>query len=87
MSDSSAAPPAPEKVMDDVELKKMRSTVFAEGDEARLAQLGHAQELERRFSLVPLIALCVCLMATWEALSTVIAAGLIGGGAPCLFYN
>ncbi|RNJ60334.1 hypothetical protein D7B24_008716 [Verticillium nonalfalfae] len=87
MSGSSPAPPAPEKVIDDVELKKMRSTVFAEGDEARLAQLGHAQELERRFSLVPLIALCVCLMATWEALSTVIAAGLIGGGAPCLFYN
>ncbi|CRK25284.1 Choline transport protein like [Verticillium longisporum] len=87
MSGSSPAPLTPEKVMDDVELKKMRSTVFAEGDEARLAQLGHTQELERRFSLVPLIALCVCLMATWEALSTVIAAGLIGGGAPCLFYN
>jgi choline transport protein len=56
-------------------------------DEARLAQLGHVQELERRFSLFSLGAMCLCLMATWEALSTVIAPALIGGGAPCLFYN
>ncbi|KAM0273129.1 hypothetical protein ACHAQH_008478 [Verticillium albo-atrum] len=87
MSGPSPAPLSPEKAMDDMEVQKIRSTAFADGDEARLAQLGHAQELERRFSLLPLVSLCVCLMATWEALSTVIAAGLIGGGAPCLFYN
>ncbi|KAK1961087.1 amino acid permease [Colletotrichum sublineola] len=56
-------------------------------DDYRLAQLGHAQELERSFSLPALGALCLCLMGTWEALSTVIAPALVSGGAPCLFYN
>ncbi|KAH6976168.1 amino acid permease [Ilyonectria sp. MPI-CAGE-AT-0026] len=56
-------------------------------DEERLAQLGHQQELNRSFSLPALGALCLCLMATWEALSTVIAAALVSGGPPCLFYN
>ncbi|UPK95745.1 hypothetical protein LCI18_006680 [Fusarium solani-melongenae] len=56
-------------------------------DALRLAQMGHQQELERSYSLFALGALCVCLMATWEALSTVIATALISGGAPCLFYN
>lgn len=57
------------------------------GDDLRLAQLGHAQELNRQFSLLTLGALCVCLMATWEALSSVVAPALVSGGAPCLFYN
>ncbi|KAF4962587.1 hypothetical protein FSARC_9365 [Fusarium sarcochroum] len=56
-------------------------------DALRLAQLGHTQELRRQYSLFSLCALCVCLMATWEALSTVIATALMSGGAPCLFYN
>lgn len=56
-------------------------------DDLRLAQLGHTQELKRQFSLPALGALCVCLMATWEALSTVVAPALVGGGGPCLFYN
>ncbi|KAH8890093.1 amino acid transporter [Thozetella sp. PMI_491] len=56
-------------------------------DQERLAQLGHKEELDRRFSLTALAALCLCLMATWEALSTVVAAALASGGAPCLFYN
>ncbi|KAI0440433.1 amino acid permease-domain-containing protein [Xylaria telfairii] len=56
-------------------------------DEERLAQIGHPQELRRTFSLPALGALCLCLMATWEALSAVIAAALVSGGAPCLFYN
>ena len=65
-----------------------RNTAIADnGDALRLAQLGHAQELRRDYSLFSLGALCVCLMATWEALSTVIATALINGGAPCLFYN
>lgn len=58
-----------------------------DADDARLAQLGHTQELSRQFSLLTLGALCVCLMGTWEALSTVIATALVSGGAPCLFYN
>ncbi|KAF4925178.1 Choline transport protein [Colletotrichum viniferum] len=61
--------------------------VNAISDEDRLAQLGHAQELKRQFSLPTLWALCLCLMATWEALSTVVAQALLSGGAPCLFYN
>lgn len=61
--------------------------VNAISDEDRLAQLGHAQELKRQFSLPILGALCLCLMATWEALSTVVAQALLSGGAPCLFYN
>lgn len=56
-------------------------------DEERLAQLGHQQELGRNFSLPALGALCLCLMATWEALSTVISSALVSGGPPCLFYN
>lgn len=56
-------------------------------DEQRLAQLGHEQQLKRSFSLPALGALCLCLMATWEALSTVIATALTSGGPPCLFYN
>lgn len=39
------------------------------GDEARLAQAGYSQELDRTFSLPSLIALSLCLMATYEALS------------------
>lgn len=57
------------------------------GDEARLAQAGYTQELDRTFSLPSLIALSLCLMATWEALSGVVSAALTSGGAPCLFYN
>lgn len=56
-------------------------------DEERLAELGHVQELQRNFSLWSLGSLCVCLMATWEALGSVLALALASGGAPCLFYN
>ncbi|CZR54079.1 related to HNM1-Choline permease [Phialocephala subalpina] len=44
-------------------------------------------ELRQQFSVWSLGSLCLCLMATWEALSTVVATALISGGAPCLFYN
>jgi choline transport protein len=56
-------------------------------DEEHLAQLGHVQELRREFSIWSLGSLCLCLMATWEALSSVVAAALTNGGPPCLFYN
>lgn len=49
--------------------------------------IGHIEELPREFSVWSLGALIACLMATWEALSTVVAQALISGGAPCLFYN
>lgn len=51
------------------------------------AAVGHVEELPREFSVWSLGSLLVCLMATWEALSTVVAQALISGGAPCLFYN
>ncbi|KAF3045969.1 hypothetical protein E8E12_009361 [Didymella heteroderae] len=56
-------------------------------DDDRLAQLGHVQELQRNYSIWSLGSLCLCLMATWEALSSVIATALTTGGAPCLFFN
>lgn len=56
-------------------------------DDERLAELGHVQELKRTFSVLSLTCLCLCLMATWEALGSVLALALISGGAPCLFYN
>ncbi|OQE38274.1 hypothetical protein PENCOP_c008G07654 [Penicillium coprophilum] len=56
-------------------------------DEDQLAALGHVQELRRGFSLWSIVCLQISLMATWEALSSVVAAALTNGGAPCLFYN
>ena len=56
-------------------------------DQQLLEALGHKQELQRDFSIWSLGSLCLCLMATWEALSSVVATALISGGAPCLFYN
>ena len=52
-----------------------------------IAMTGEVQDLPREFSVWSVGALIVCLMATWEALSTVVAQALINGGAPCLFYN
>lgn len=75
----------------DVEARRKSST----GDSRRknstdgelLQQLGHVEELQRNFSVWSLGSLCLCLMATWEALGSVVALALISGGAPCLFYN
>lgn len=66
---------------------KLELVPTSKSDEERLARMGHVQELRRDFSIWSLGALCLCLMATWEALSTVIATALIAGGAPCLFWN
>ena len=68
---------------DDAKLKYLPT----DEDDERLAQLGHVQELRRDYSIWSLGSLCLCLMATWEALSTVIATALTTGGAPCLFFN
>ena len=56
-------------------------------DDELLGQLGHVSELRREFSVWSLGSLCLCLMATWEAISSVVTAALTNGGAPCLFYN
>lgn len=71
--------------MADVEDKSVRPDIA--DDDERLAQLGHVQELRRDYSIWALGSLCLCLMATWEALATVVATALTTGGAPCLFFN
>jgi hypothetical protein len=76
-----------EKQAMDKDAASLVNTPTTSEDALRLAQLGHKQELRRQYSLFSLGALCVCLMGTWEALSTVVATALINGGAPCLFYN
>ncbi|OBT81836.1 hypothetical protein VE02_09525 [Pseudogymnoascus sp. 03VT05] len=43
-------------------------------------ELNEIVELRHQFSVWSLGSLCVCLMATWEALSTVIATALMNGG-------
>lgn len=48
---------------------------------------GQERQMRQQFSVWSLGSLCLCLMATWEALSTVVATALTSGGAPCLFYN
>lgn len=50
-------------------------------------QAGHVEELRRDFSVWSRGSLYLCLMATWEVLSSVVAAALANGGTPCLFYN
>lgn len=65
----------------DVDLEKPIS------DEEQLTALGHVQELRREFSLWSIVCLQISLMATWEALSSVVTTALTNGGAPCLFYN
>lgn len=56
-------------------------------EKAEIGTVGYVEELPRKFSVWSLGSLLVCLMATWEALSSVVAQALISGGAPCLFYN
>lgn len=66
---------------------KVPNSEKAISDEDQLAALGHVQELRREFSLWSIVCLQISLMATWEALSSVVTAALTNGGAPCLFYN
>ena len=56
-------------------------------EKAEPGTVGLVEELPRKFSVWSLGSLLICLMATWEALSSVVAQALISGGAPCLFYN
>ena len=56
-------------------------------DDELLEQLGHVSELRRESSVYSLGSLYLYFMATWEVISSVVAAALTNGGAPCLFYN
>ncbi|KAJ5349186.1 amino acid transporter [Penicillium brevicompactum] len=44
-------------------------------------------EFRKRFSTLNVLAVCVTLMATWEAMSGVFAGGLIAGGPGALLYG
>ncbi|TGO35062.1 hypothetical protein BHYA_0172g00250 [Botrytis hyacinthi] len=63
------------------------SFIGTEVEKGEVLVAGHVEELRKDFSVWSLGSLCLCLMATWEALSSVVAAALANGGAPCLFYN
>ena len=54
---------------------------------ASIVKPGETEELREGFNVWSLGALLVCLMATWEALATVVASALTNGGPPCLFFN
>lgn len=70
-------------VKGNTDLERLNTTHTEPGAHHDLPQ----NELERSFSVWSLGSLCLCLMATWEALSSVVAQALVSGGAPCLFYN
>lgn len=63
----------------DLELREVNTQISTGG--------GLVQELPREFSLGSLLCLQLALMATWEALSSVVGTALTNGGPPCLFYN
>ncbi|KNB14718.1 hypothetical protein FOXG_13504 [Fusarium oxysporum f. sp. lycopersici 4287] len=56
-------------------------------DEQNLERHGYVQQTKRNFSLTAMVATCVNLMATWEALSSTLAAGLVSGGPVSLVYG
>ncbi|RTE85178.1 hypothetical protein BHE90_000340 [Fusarium euwallaceae] len=56
-------------------------------DDHQLERLGYAQETPRNFSLTAMVATCVSLMATWEALCSTMVSGLVSGGPVSLVYG
>jgi hypothetical protein len=73
----------------DDKMSSEKPTTSSPSDEETLQapEIGYIEELRRDFSIWSLGSLCLCLMGTWEALTSVVAAALTNGGAPCLFYN
>ncbi|PMD37860.1 amino acid transporter-like protein [Hyaloscypha variabilis F] len=73
----------------DDKMSSEKPTTSSPSDEETLQapEIGYTEELRRDFSIWSLGSLCLCLMGTWEALTSVVAAALTNGGAPCLFYN
>jgi amino acid transporter len=67
-------------------LAKIDMEVLTEDDLA-LARLGHKQQLRRRFNIWSMLALSLCLLATWEALSTTLIAALLSGGPVSVIYG
>ncbi|PPJ60911.1 hypothetical protein CBER1_06226 [Cercospora berteroae] len=75
------------------EFQTRKSADIAKSNEIPLERIesvvktGEVEHLQEGFNVWSLGALLVCLMATWEALATVVASALNNGGPPCLFYN
>ncbi|KAK4891677.1 hypothetical protein LTR27_009685 [Elasticomyces elasticus] len=68
--------------------KEVGSTTMVNiSDQELLARMGHEQQLTRRFSRVSMLATCVCLMATWEALCSTMATAFISGGPVAMVYG
>lgn len=88
----SASPGMPATLTTKVDSPANQTTIV-KNDEIPLEQInsiikaGETEELQEGFNVWSLGALLVCLMATWEALATVVASALTNGGPPCLFYN
>ncbi|PLB47794.1 amino acid transporter [Aspergillus steynii IBT 23096] len=49
--------------------------------------VGTAAELQKRFSSASIFAVCVTLMATWEAMGGSFSGGLVAGGLVALLYG
>ena len=69
------------KVLASTDLQNMNA------DEIQLARVGHKQQLVRRFSLWTIVALCLCLLATWEAVSATLVSSLVSGGPVTVIWG
>ncbi|PWY94742.1 putative GABA permease [Aspergillus sclerotioniger CBS 115572] len=58
-----------------------------EVDRSRSHDEGETYELKKGFSSLTILSMTVILMATWEALSSTMAAGLVSGGPVSLVYG
>jgi len=77
---------SPASVVEPLSPAKIDMEVLTEDDLA-LARLGHKQQLRRRFNIWSMLALSLCLLATWEALSTTLIAALLSGGPVSVIYG
>ncbi|KAG7431995.1 putative amino-acid permease [Fusarium oxysporum f. sp. raphani] len=69
------------------DIEKKSTMTNLEQNHENLQELGYTPELKRNFSAVSMLATCVSLMATWEALCSTMATGLISGGPVSLIYG
>ncbi|BCS28444.1 uncharacterized protein APUU_70014S [Aspergillus puulaauensis] len=56
-------------------------------DEARLAALGHQQELERNFSFFSMLGLAFSILNSWTALASSLSVGLPSGGPVAVIWG
>ncbi|KAF4971710.1 hypothetical protein FSARC_1509 [Fusarium sarcochroum] len=73
--------------MSQSDVEKKPAMADTNHEHERLQDFGYVSELKRSFSLTSMLALCVSLMATWEALCSTMATGLVSGGPVSLVYG